>query len=73
MIAVTHEVVIQHSSTQLFLAAHEQWVSEVEQAQTFLSTFDALNHCYAAKLRDSQVVIVFPNRKFDCVFKVNLP
>jgi hypothetical protein len=70
---VKPQVVIQHSRTGSFLTEDGQWVREVEQARTFPSTFKAMDYCYAANLRETQVVMRMGERRFDCVFKVNLP
>jgi hypothetical protein len=67
---VKHAVVIQHSATDLFLAEDGKWVRKMEQARTFPSTVDALNHCYEAKLRDTQVVMIVGERK---LFKLKVP
>jgi len=53
------QVLVQKSSTQLFLRDGNEWTAEAAEARNFGTSLNALAHCLQHGIRDAQVVIRF--------------
>lgn len=59
------KVLIQNCDTLFFLARDGSWSPDVEQAERFPNSVDALNASTERKLRNVQIVLKFPESFMD--------
>lgn len=54
-------VMVQHRDTKAYLDGNDQWISTDESARLFDTSLQALRFCVEKKLRNTEVVVCFPD------------